>query len=252
MEPDGGRRLDLPPGRRLRPGHAGPAACVCRTAPRAISCGSIPGEEWLYVLDGRLRLALGDTVHELSPGDSAHFDSLTPHRIAAADPRRGRAALRPHPAAEPATSIRMCLTDTPERPPCHQHNEEGKFPRGLVIRLFAYLVAGHLFAGLPLPAVHARRQAARHGTGRQRSGSRLVEEPLAQPLPGLGGHLQALAEIARRCRPRSARSSRRPRRRYSARASKSGLEQLHHLGGHRGRRSCRCGAPCSGGAGRWT
>ncbi|MFF4234079.1 DUF6126 family protein [Streptomyces sp. ISL-1] len=27
-----------------------------------------------------------------------------------------------------------------------KHNEEGKFPRGLVIRLFAYLVAGHLFA----------------------------------------------------------------------------------------------------------
>ncbi|MER5459711.1 MULTISPECIES: DUF6126 family protein [unclassified Streptomyces] len=26
-------------------------------------------------------------------------------------------------------------------------NEERKFPRGLVIRLFAYLVAGHLFAG---------------------------------------------------------------------------------------------------------
>ncbi|MGW2559227.1 helix-turn-helix domain-containing protein [Streptomyces sp. NPDC001514] len=43
-----------------------------------------PGEEWLYVLDGRLRLGLGDTVHELEPGDSAHFDSLTPHRIGAA------------------------------------------------------------------------------------------------------------------------------------------------------------------------
>ncbi|WP_406276377.1 XRE family transcriptional regulator [Streptomyces sp. NBC_00191] len=43
-----------------------------------------PGEEWLYVLQGRLRLALGDAVHELSPGDSAHFDSGTPHRIAAA------------------------------------------------------------------------------------------------------------------------------------------------------------------------
>ena len=27
-----------------------------------------------------------------------------------------------------------------------RHNEEGKLPRGLVIRLFAYLVAGHLFA----------------------------------------------------------------------------------------------------------
>ncbi|MDI3404023.1 helix-turn-helix domain-containing protein [Streptomyces cavernicola] len=44
-----------------------------------------PGEEWLYVLQGRLRLHLGDTVHTLEPGDSAHFDSLTPHRIGAAD-----------------------------------------------------------------------------------------------------------------------------------------------------------------------
>ncbi|MDI3385440.1 XRE family transcriptional regulator [Streptomyces sp. B-S-A8] len=44
-----------------------------------------PGEEWLYVLDGRLRLHLGDTAHTLAPGDSAHFDSLTPHRIGAAD-----------------------------------------------------------------------------------------------------------------------------------------------------------------------
>ncbi|MFF3618694.1 helix-turn-helix domain-containing protein [Streptomyces sp. NPDC002467] len=43
-----------------------------------------PGEEWLYVLDGRLRLHLGDTEHFLEPGDSAHFDSLTPHRIGAA------------------------------------------------------------------------------------------------------------------------------------------------------------------------
>ncbi|GJF23841.1 XRE family transcriptional regulator [Streptomyces flaveolus] len=44
-----------------------------------------PGEEWLYVLRGRLRLRLGDAVHLLGPGDSAHFDSLTPHRIAAQD-----------------------------------------------------------------------------------------------------------------------------------------------------------------------
>ncbi|MGW1885051.1 helix-turn-helix domain-containing protein [Streptomyces sp. NPDC001970] len=50
-----------------------------------------PGEEWLYVLEGRLRLGLGDTVHELESGDSAHFDSLTPHRIAAAT--RGGAEL---------------------------------------------------------------------------------------------------------------------------------------------------------------
>ncbi|MFF0200503.1 helix-turn-helix domain-containing protein [Streptomyces sp. NPDC005017] len=44
-----------------------------------------PGEEWLHVLQGRLRLRLGDTAHLLGPGDSAHFDSLTPHRIAAED-----------------------------------------------------------------------------------------------------------------------------------------------------------------------
>ncbi|MGW7402339.1 helix-turn-helix domain-containing protein [Streptomyces sp. NPDC054833] len=44
-----------------------------------------PGEEWLYVLKGRLRLRLGDTAHLLAPGDGAHFDSLTPHRLAAED-----------------------------------------------------------------------------------------------------------------------------------------------------------------------
>ncbi|MET9084241.1 XRE family transcriptional regulator [Streptomyces sp. NPDC004237] len=44
-----------------------------------------PGEEWLHVLRGRLRLRLGDTAHVLAPGDSAHFDSLTPHRLAAED-----------------------------------------------------------------------------------------------------------------------------------------------------------------------
>ncbi|WP_405977307.1 helix-turn-helix domain-containing protein [Streptomyces sp. NBC_00158] len=45
-----------------------------------------PGEEWLYVLSGRLRLHLGEAEHLLEPGDSAHFDSLTPHRIGAAGP----------------------------------------------------------------------------------------------------------------------------------------------------------------------
>ncbi|WP_439145185.1 helix-turn-helix domain-containing protein [Streptantibioticus silvisoli] len=46
-----------------------------------------PGEEWLYVLSGRLRLGLGRAVHLLDAGDSAHFDSLTPHRLAADSPR---------------------------------------------------------------------------------------------------------------------------------------------------------------------
>ncbi|GAA3483283.1 XRE family transcriptional regulator [Streptomyces yanii] len=45
---------------------------------------SHPGEEWLYVLDGRLRLRLGAARYTLAPGDSAHFDSTTPHNLAAA------------------------------------------------------------------------------------------------------------------------------------------------------------------------
>ncbi|MEU2264242.1 XRE family transcriptional regulator [Streptomyces sp. NPDC019645] len=44
------------------------------------------GEEWLYVLKGRLELSLGGEEHVLDPGDSAHYDSLTPHRITAVPP----------------------------------------------------------------------------------------------------------------------------------------------------------------------
>ncbi|CAG7645656.1 helix-turn-helix domain-containing protein [Actinacidiphila bryophytorum] len=43
-----------------------------------------PGEEWLYVTAGTLDLTLGERTHTLAPGDSAHFDSLVPHRLAAA------------------------------------------------------------------------------------------------------------------------------------------------------------------------
>ncbi|MFF2066658.1 DUF6126 family protein [Streptomyces sp. NPDC058200] len=43
-----------------------------------------------------------------------------------------------NPAATPAE---------PEARPASVAHEEKSFPRGLVIRLFAYLVAGHLFAG---------------------------------------------------------------------------------------------------------
>jgi len=63
-----------------------------------------PGEEWLHVLAGHLRVTLGDTVRDLAPGDSAHYDSLTPHRITAVD-REGAELLFVHtllqsPAAE--------------------------------------------------------------------------------------------------------------------------------------------------------
>ena len=37
------------------------------------------GEEWLYVLSGRLRLTLGGESTVLEPGDAAFFDGMLPH-----------------------------------------------------------------------------------------------------------------------------------------------------------------------------
>jgi len=45
-----------------------------------------PGEEWLHVTAGGLELTLGERTHRLAVGDSAHFDSLVPHRLAATGP----------------------------------------------------------------------------------------------------------------------------------------------------------------------
>jgi transcriptional regulator with XRE-family HTH domain len=42
------------------------------------------GYEWFYVLNGRVRLDLGDEEYELGPGEAAEFDTRTPHRIASA------------------------------------------------------------------------------------------------------------------------------------------------------------------------
>ncbi|MFE3206012.1 helix-turn-helix domain-containing protein [Embleya sp. NPDC055664] len=44
-----------------------------------------PGEEWLYVLSGQLRLTLDGATHLLAPGDVAHFDSGLAHRMESAD-----------------------------------------------------------------------------------------------------------------------------------------------------------------------
>jgi transcriptional regulator with XRE-family HTH domain len=43
------------------------------------------GYEWLYVLNGRLRLVLGDKDFTLGPGEAAEFDTHTPHWFASAD-----------------------------------------------------------------------------------------------------------------------------------------------------------------------
>ncbi len=43
------------------------------------------GEEWVYVLSGRLRLSVGEKQHIIGASDAAHFDSRLPHRLDALD-----------------------------------------------------------------------------------------------------------------------------------------------------------------------
>lgn len=46
-----------------------------------------PGYDWVYVLSGTLRLALGDREHRLEAGEAAEFDTRIPHGFASADDR---------------------------------------------------------------------------------------------------------------------------------------------------------------------
>jgi transcriptional regulator with XRE-family HTH domain len=43
------------------------------------------GHDWLYVLDGRLRLVLGDHEHTIEPGEAVEFGTWTPHWFGAID-----------------------------------------------------------------------------------------------------------------------------------------------------------------------
>jgi transcriptional regulator with XRE-family HTH domain len=73
-----------------------------------------PGEEWIYVLEGSLKLTLGEAQDTLRPGDSAHYDSLTPHRIAAAS-AGGAELLFVHTLLQSVASG-LCLGSGPPHP----------------------------------------------------------------------------------------------------------------------------------------
>ncbi|MFE3588273.1 XRE family transcriptional regulator [Streptomyces niveus] len=71
------------------------------------------GFEWLYVLNGRLRLLFGDHDLTLSPGEAAEFDTSLPHWLGSADggavellivfgPQGTRAHLRTPPGEPPS------------------------------------------------------------------------------------------------------------------------------------------------------
>ncbi|MGN9775378.1 helix-turn-helix domain-containing protein [Micromonospora sp. H33] len=68
------------------------------------------GYEWLYVLNGRLRLVLGEHDLVLTPGEAAEFDTRVPHWFGAADAEPveilslfGRQGERAHLRARPKT-----------------------------------------------------------------------------------------------------------------------------------------------------
>jgi transcriptional regulator with XRE-family HTH domain len=75
------------------------------------------GYEWLYVLNGRLRLVLGEHDLVLSPGEAAEFDTRVPHWFGAAGDEAveflslfGKQGERAHVRARPTSS-----TPRPER-----------------------------------------------------------------------------------------------------------------------------------------
>jgi len=43
------------------------------------------GEEFIYVLDGRMKIRLGDYTDTLDPGDSIYFKCTTPHHVTCAE-----------------------------------------------------------------------------------------------------------------------------------------------------------------------
>ena len=59
------------------------------------------GEEWIYILSGRLTLSLAGKTYDLDPGDAAHFDSRLPHRLIARGGREADVLLVASPLSDP-------------------------------------------------------------------------------------------------------------------------------------------------------
>lgn len=55
-----------------------------------LSFNEHPGQEFIYILEGRLELTLGDQTLVLNEGDSIYFMSRTPHALRGLDDRKAR------------------------------------------------------------------------------------------------------------------------------------------------------------------
>ena len=68
-----------------------------RTPPGVASLPVHEGHDWMYVLDGRLRLILGEDDLVIEPGEAVEFSTWTPHWFGAVDgPVELIAILGPH------------------------------------------------------------------------------------------------------------------------------------------------------------
>ncbi|MFI8090764.1 helix-turn-helix domain-containing protein [Streptomyces sp. NPDC086080] len=92
----GDPRIHLKPIRRFgmtfvplsrRPGgvHAFKMIIPARPEPLEPTPQTHEGFEWLYVLNGRLRMVLGERDLTLPPGEAAEFDTSVPHWLGSAD-----------------------------------------------------------------------------------------------------------------------------------------------------------------------
>jgi transcriptional regulator with XRE-family HTH domain len=58
------------------------------------------GEEWIYVLSGKITLSLAGKAYDLEVGDAVHFDSQLPHRLIARGSREAEVLLVATPFSE--------------------------------------------------------------------------------------------------------------------------------------------------------
>lgn len=94
--PTGDPRIHLRPVKRSgftvvpltkRPGGVQAYKVVYPRAARRRTLQAHDGYEWFYVLDGTVRLVLGEREYLLGPGEAVEFDTRVPHAIGSADDR---------------------------------------------------------------------------------------------------------------------------------------------------------------------
>ncbi|WP_201799329.1 helix-turn-helix domain-containing protein [Subtercola vilae] len=90
------------------------------------------GYEWLYVLDGELRLVLGEHDLVMGAGEAAEFDTRTPHWMSAAGPTDvnvlmifSKQGQRIHLRARPGPRSAAAVANPPAGPPAHPPATEG-------------------------------------------------------------------------------------------------------------------------------